>query len=140
MPSVVISNSKELEKYNQIFTQQHLRTKVESILRKRHIRLLSRDELTSVPGKPVLEVVVRSGVDKQLSLVVINVRMRLIEDVRLARNNNARTRATTLLRSSAIMANFEELELVGESVDRKITLFCDLYDKANPRSATETKD
>ncbi len=137
--TVVLRNPKELEKYSSIFTQQHLRTKVESILRQRHIRVLSRDELTSVPGSPVLEIRVNSGIDKQLSLVVITVTMRLVEDVRLARNANMRIRATTLLRSSALLANFEELELVDESVDKQITSFCDLYDAANPRPGIGTK-
>ena len=51
---VILRNSKELEKY--ITSQQHLRTKVESILRRRQIRLFSGDEVSSVAGKPVLEI------------------------------------------------------------------------------------
>lgn len=137
---IVLLNSKELEKYNPIFTQQHLRTKVESILRKRHIRLLSEDELPSVPGKPVLEIRLQSGIDKQFSVVMSTVIVRLIEDVSLARDINMGTRATTFIRSAGMLANFEELEVVGEKIEKGITTFCDLYDKANRRSVIETKD
>lgn len=137
---VALRNSKELEKHSPIFIEQYLRTKLESILRKRHITLFSEDELSSVPGRPVLQVRITSGIDKRLlNLVVINVTIGLIEDVHPARNANMRIRATTLLRSSALLANFEELELVDESVDKQITSFCDLYDAANPRPGIDTK-
>ena len=138
--TVVLRNPKELEKYSSIFTQQHLRTKVESILSRRHIRLLSEDELTSVPGKPVLEVRMNSAIDKQLSLAVIKLEVRLVEDVSLARND-LRARAATSLRSRALLVNnFEEFEFVAEVVEKLINSFCDRYDKANPRPGIDTKD
>ena len=90
---VFLLNSKELKKYSPILTQQYLRTKVESILRQRHIRLLSEDEITSVPGKPVLEVLVNPAIDKQLSMAAIHVRVQLTEDIGLIRNNDMRARA-----------------------------------------------
>jgi hypothetical protein len=137
---VVIQNSKELEKYSSTLTEQHLRTKVESILRRRHIKVLSSDALPSVPGKPVLDVMVNPAIDKQLSMVAIHLRLQLTEDISLIKNNDIRIRAGIWARSGPILANFEELEIIGETVEKLTISFCDRYDEANPRPAVDTKD
>ncbi len=74
---VVLRGSKELEKYNLTLTEQ-LRTKVESILRRRHIRLLSEDELPSVQGKPILELRINLIIDKKLSVSLMAINLRLL--------------------------------------------------------------
>ena len=138
--NVIIQNAKELAKYHSSLTGQHLRTKVESMLRQRHIKVLSRDELNSVPSKTILQVEVFSAIDKKLGAAAISVRLRLLEDINLTRNNSAKARAETWALSAAVLTNFEELEIVGEVVEKLTNPFCDRYDEANPRPGIYVQD
>ena len=103
-------------------------------------RVFSEDEVSSVPGHPVLEVGVNPAIDEKLSMLAITVRLRLIEDISLARNTNISTRAPIWAKSTTGLINFEEFEGIDEVVDKYASSFCDLYDKANPRPATGAKD
>ncbi len=135
---VILRNPKELKKY--ITSQQHLRTKAESLLRRRQIKLFSEDELTSVPGEPVLEIRINLATDSRISGTAINLRLRLVEDISLVRDYNIRARTAIWESAMTGLIKLEELEDIGEIVEKRTDVFCDLYDKANPRSGIDVKD
>lgn len=128
---VVSTVPKKLLEHSRTLAQTHLRATVESVLRKRNIRVFSEGDLRVVPGRPTLQVELKCAVDEELGAAAISVRFRLIEDTSLIRNDRVALRAETWARPAVTIVKFNELDSISEYVEKRTVYFCNLYDAAN---------
>ena len=136
---ILVKGFDNAEQYSYL-TEQAVKAQVELMLRQHRIRIISDGEIELVPGQPALYVNLRGAVDPKLKMAAVNVALRLVEDISLSRNHQIELRAETWSKTSTILANFDELEVIPQIIDKQTLHFCELYAAYNPSAKQYEED
>lgn len=131
---VSIKGLKGLQKDDYDLTPEAIKGEMISILRRKGVRVFSRDELALVTGRPTLRALVRGAVDPKSELAAIHVHIQVVEDTALTRNYQMKLRSETWAQTNTLLAGLHELEIIPQLIRKGTTDFCTKYSAVNPKA------
>ena len=106
---------------------------VEQQLRKSGIRVLSREELSGIPGTPHLNLKVTIHKDQANLFYAFGIEMALVQDVVLSRNTKLVSRGATWSAGGVGLVGTQSLQDIRPSVWKRVGQFIKDYQEANPK-------